>query len=373
MASGRIPGEDTEHAFKGQKVARNSLQLRSKRWRALPRGQFIARSGTSPRPELFFRLDNRGCESMKLARALLWAVGAAMCVVGILLFTQPIDVFDHVDQLKISSETETSTSSPVLVAPHLNPAEVAAEQPEVPPSPLEGVLRRASEGIAQQQAELPAVSPVQEAPPVAPAGIASQQQDRLNELRLDPPAQNSPHAIVPDATPAIVGTGPAAESESSPATEAIEVPSPAESPSPVAPKDEFVMITSAASLRDGPSAFAHVIGRAYAGARARVASRDAGWAQIVDPASGHRGWLDSSVLVPSPTTETAATENPSAEAPDGALERSLEDQSVQTPKSAHSTHKSKHAARTKRHEASHGYYGRPRFAFRFFLRRSFRR
>ena len=311
---------------------------------------------------------------MKLARALLWAVGAVMCVVGILLFTQPIDVFDHVDQLKILTETETSASSPVLVAPHLNPAEVAAEQPEVPPSPpLEGVLRRASEEIAQQQAESPAVSPVQEAPPVAPARIASQQQDRLNELHLDPPAQNSPHAIVPDATPAIVGTGPAAESESSPAAEAIEVPSPAESPSPVAPKDEFVMITSAASLRDGPSASAHVIGRAYAGARARVASRDAGWAQIVDPASGHRGWVDSSVLVPSPTTEAAATEKPSAEAPDGALERSVEDQSAQTPKSAHSTHKSKHAARTKRHEASHGYYGRPRFAFRFFLRRSFRR
>jgi hypothetical protein len=311
---------------------------------------------------------------MKLARVLLWAVGAVMCVVGILLFTHRIDVFDHVDQLKTLSETETSASSPVLVVPHLAPAEVAAQQPEVPPSPpLQGVLRRASEEIAQQQTESPAVSPVQEAPPVAPAGVASQQQDRLNELHLDPPAQNSPHAIVPDATPAIVGTGLAAESQSPATAEAIEVPSPAESPSPTAPKDEFVMITSAASLRDGPSASAHLIGRAYAGARARVASRDAGWAQIVDPASGHSGWVDSSVLVPSPTTETAATENPSGEVPDGALDRSLEDQSAQTSKSAHSTHKSKHAAKAKRHSASRGYYGRPRFAFRFFLRRSFRR
>src|SRR5215831_11145719 len=310
---------------------------------------------------------------MKLARVLLWAVGAVMCVVGILLFTHPIDVFDHVDQLKTLSATETSASSPVLVVPHVAPAEVAAQQPEVPPAPpLQGVLRRASEEIAQQQTESPAVSPVQEAPPVAP-GIASQQQDRLNELHLDPPAQNSPHAIVPDATPAIVGTGLATESESPATAEAIEAPSPAESPSPAAPKDEFVMITSAASLRDGPSASAHLIGRAYAGARARVASRDAGWAQIVDPASGHSGWVDSSVLVPSPTTETAATENPSGEAPDGALDRSLEDQGAQTSKSAHSTHKSKHAAKAKRHRASRGYYGRPRFAFRFFLRRSFRR
>ena len=311
---------------------------------------------------------------MKLARVLLWAVGAVMCVIGILLFTHPIDVFDHVDQLKTLSATETSASSRVLVVPHLAPSEVAAQQPEVPPSPpLQGVLRRASEEIAQQQTVSPAVSPVQEATPVAPAGIASQQQDRLNELHLDPPTQNSPHAIVPGASPAVIGTGPAAESESPATAEAIEVLAPAENPSLAAPKDEFVMITSAASLRDGPSASAQLIGRAYAGARARVASRDAGWAQIVDPASGHSGWVDSSILVPSPTTETAATENPSGEAPDGALDRSLEDQSAEKSKSAHSTHKSKHAAKATRHRASRGYYGRPRFAFRFFLRRSFRR
>ena len=39
--------------------------------------------------------------SMKWARVLLWAVGAAMCVVGILLFTDPIDVFDHVGQPRL--------------------------------------------------------------------------------------------------------------------------------------------------------------------------------------------------------------------------------------------------------------------------------
>jgi hypothetical protein len=312
--------------------------------------------------------------NMKLARVLLWAVGAVMCVVCILLFTHPIDVFDHVDQLKTLSETEVSASSPAEVVTHLAPTEIASQQPEVAPSPLlQGAHRRVSAEIAQQQMDPPAISAVERTFPVASAGIAPQQQDRPNELRLDPPAQNSPHAIVPDATPAIVGTRPAAESESPASAEAIEVPSPAESLSPAGPKDEFVMITSAASLRDGPSASAHLIGRAYAGARARVASRDAGWAQIVDPASGHSGWVHSSVLVPSPTTETAATENPSGEAPDGALDRSLEDQSAQTSKSAHSTHKSKHAANAKGHRASHGYYGRPRFAFRFFLRRSFRR
>jgi hypothetical protein len=84
--------------------------------------------------------------------------------------------------------------------------------------------------------------------PLAPAGI----EDQLNELHLNPPAQNSPHAIVPDAkaTPEIA---PAAESEGSATAEAIEVPSAVEGPSPAAPKDELVTITSAASVRNGPS------------------------------------------------------------------------------------------------------------------------
>lgn len=122
------------------------------------------------------------------------------------------------------------------------------------PSPLE---------IPAQQPEPLAASPVQGALPLAPAGI----EDQLNELHLNPPAQNSPHAIVPDAkaTPEIA---PAAESEGSATAEAIEVPSAVEGPSPAAPKDELVTITSAASVRNGPSESADVIGRAHAGASA---------------------------------------------------------------------------------------------------------
>jgi fused signal recognition particle receptor len=286
---------------------------------------------------------------MKWARVLLWGIGAEMCVISILIFTRPIDVFDRVDQPKPLSETEAPASSPAPEANHLAPAKIAPQQPEPP-----------------------VASPVQGAPHLAPAGIEPQQQDQLDELHLDPPAQNSPHAIAPGAEPAAAETAPATQSESPATAEAIEVPSPVESPSPAAPKDEFVTITSAAGVHNGPSAAADIIGRAYAGARARVASRDAGWAQIVDPASGNTGWVDSRLLVPSPTTETAATEDPLGEASDGARDRSLEDQSAQTSKSAHSAPKSKHAAKAKRHRANHHHYGRPRFAFRFFFR-SFRR
>ena len=66
--------------------------------------------------------------------------------------------------------------------------------------------------------------------PLAPAGI----EDQLNELHLNPPAQNSPHAIVPDAKAATPEIAPAAESEGSATAEAIELPSAVEGPSPAA-------------------------------------------------------------------------------------------------------------------------------------------
>jgi hypothetical protein len=297
-----------------------------------------------------------------------------MCAVGILLFRHPSDLSDHVDQPRGLSKTERSASSSFQVAAQVAPAEVAARQPKLgPSSPLRPDPDGQSEEIASRKMAPPPVSPVQGAPLAAPADIASQQQDAPDQLYLSPPAQNSPHAILPDAKPVTATSETAAAREAPASAEATELPSAVENPSPDAPKDEFVMIISSASLRDGPSATAHLIGRAYAGARARVASRDSGWAEIVDPASGHSGWINSSVLVPSATTEMAATENPSGGPPEGSLDHSLEDGGAPTSKTAQSIRKSKHAAKAKRHKASHAYYGRPRLAFRFFLRRSFRR
>jgi hypothetical protein len=169
---------------------------------------------------------------MKWARVLLWAVGAAMCVVGILLFTDPIDVFDHVGQPRLLRETKAATSSPTSETSQLAPPNIAAQREARPrlqeaprPSPLE---------IPAQQPEPLAASPVQGALPLAPAGI----EDQLNELHLNPSAQNSPHAIVPDAkaTPEIA---PAAESEGSATAEAIEVPSAVDGPSPAAPRTSW--------------------------------------------------------------------------------------------------------------------------------------
>jgi Bacterial SH3 domain len=246
---------------------------------------------------------------MKRARVLLWVIGVLMCVISILLFTSPIDVFDRDDQPKPTSQN---------------------------------------------------VAPAKEAARLAPTETAPQQPDQLDVLHLDAPAQNSPHAIAPDVEPPAVAS-PATETKSSATADPIEAPSTA------APRDEFATITTTVTIRNGPSASADVIGRAHAGARARVASRDSGWSQIVDPASGNTGWVESNVLVPSPTPETVAAEESTGEAPDATLDTPLEDQSSQISKKAHSATKSRQAAKAKHHRANHN-YGRRRFAFRFFFR-----
>jgi hypothetical protein len=200
----------------------------------------------------------------------------------------------------------------------------------------------------------------------------------------EPAAQESAHAIVPDAPQA---TAPTAEvpSPQSPAPSA-EVPSPqspapsgtpslaspetsqpgpAQSPndqSPTIVKDQLVTITSAAIVRDGPSSSAKIIGRAYAGAMARVAATDSGWAQVVDPASGKKGWVEYSLLAPS--TATAETDDlPDVAAPDNWPE----DQRADRSENRSAASKSKHSAEAKRHRAKH-HHGRRRFVFRFAIR-----
>jgi SH3-like domain-containing protein len=96
--------------------------------------------------------------------------------------------------------------------------------------------------------------------------------------KIDPAAQNSPHAIVPEAaTPA--PTAPAA-------SVAEQVPN----------EVEHVRVTEPANIRDGPSASTTLLGTAQAGATAQVVSRQEEWVQIIDPASRKTGWIQSSSL-----------------------------------------------------------------------------
>jgi len=212
-----------------------------------------------------------------------------------------------------------------------------------------------------------------------------------DKIDLAQPEQESVHAIVPDAPlPTPQATAPTAEAPTPQAGEpTAEVPTPQspapsgtpslaspetsqtgpQSPndqSPTIVKDQLVTIISAATVRDGPSSSAKIIGRAYAGAMARVAATDSGWAQVVDPASGNKGWVEYSVLAPS--TTTAATDDlPDVAAPDNWRE----DQRADRSENRAAASKSKHSAEAKRHRAKH-HHGRRRFVFRFAIRGFFR-
>ena len=96
--------------------------------------------------------------------------------------------------------------------------------------------------------------------------------------RIDPAAQNSPHAIAPEQT----------------------IPAPTAPPASVAgqvPNEvEHVRVTEPANIRDGPSASTTLLGTAQPGATAQVVSRQEEWVQIIDPTSRKTGWIQSSSL-----------------------------------------------------------------------------
>jgi hypothetical protein len=101
--------------------------------------------------------------------------------------------------------------------------------------------------------------------------------------RIDPGAQNSPHAIVPE-RPVPTSAAPSV----APAASAGE-----QVPNEVA---EHVRVTEPANIRDGPSASNTLLGIAQPGATAQVVSRQEAWVQIIDPASRKTGWIRSSSL-----------------------------------------------------------------------------
>ena len=238
-------------------------------------------------------------------------------------------------------------------APHPESDKIDLAQPEqesvhaiVPDAPLP--TPQATEPTAEAPTPQ-AGEPTAELPtPQATAPTAEAPTPQAGESSAEVPTPQSP---APSGTPSLA----------SPETSQTGPQSPNDQ-SPTIVKDQLVTITSAATVRDGPSSSAKIIGRAYAGAMARVAATDSGWAQVVDPASGNKGWVEYSVLAPS--TTTAATDDlPDVAAPDNWPE----DQRADRSENRAAASKSKHSAEAKRHRAKH-HHGRRRFVFRFAIR-----
>jgi len=131
--------------------------------------------------------------------------------------------------------------------------------------------------------------------------------DHLKLQPINPGAEQSSHAIVPDQSPAVLAAGAKNSSQS------VEAPRPEIGPTP----GDRLQVKSEASIRSGPSASAQVIGTAHAGAELQVQSRDAEWVQFVDPATKHAGWISLAFLGPAddsvdvPTTVPKALKKPS--------------------------------------------------------------
>jgi hypothetical protein len=272
---------------------------------------------------------------MKLPQLGLLAIGAAMCAMSLGFLVGDFDR-DEAEPSRFAEAVSSSVPAQALAA------SVTAEAPQVD-NELDAV-DPAAQGSAHAivpdtpQATVPHV----EAPRPQPAG----------PIESTP----TPQATAPGAAPPVKEASPPITNQSSASAE------PSKNPS-ATPKDELVTITSAAVIRNGPSSSANVIGRAHPGAQARVAAAESGWAQIVDPASGNKGWVESHVLVPAPNTETAATdEPPDVVAPDSWSE----DQRAAMSEDRPSATKSKRSAKGKRHAKHH--HGHRRFAFRFVIR-----
>jgi hypothetical protein len=76
-----------------------------------------------------------------------------------------------------------------------------------------------------------------------------------------------------------------------------------ESPPPSTAEAEMLKVTEAATIRNGPSATAKVIGTATPGAELDVRGHENGWIQFVDPSSGNSGWIQSNLVAEAGSTE----------------------------------------------------------------------
>ena len=128
---------------------------------------------------------------------------------------------------------------------------------------------------------------------------AAQDSQALSAEALTPSPADSRHAIAvegaPSPAPAETSAAPAATSSSGAGGEA----SPDIEPQPAA----FMRVTAPASIREGPSTSAAIVGVAQPGAEAQIVARSSDWVEIIDPSSKKTGWIHESFLAP---TESAA-------------------------------------------------------------------
>jgi hypothetical protein len=162
---------------------------------------------------------------------MLWVTGAALYLISTLLFTNAIGLFSD-DNSRQVAEVRPATNrelTTAIVEKKANAAVLAAERPHA---------------ISPNQ-------PSYEAP----------------ELMLPKATEHDPSALRATAEPTTAAP-------------------------PIA-EPEMLKVTEAATVRNGPSTTAKVIGKATPGAKLEVRGHENGWTQFVDPSSGKSGWIQS--------------------------------------------------------------------------------
>lgn len=188
----------------------------------------------------------------------------------------------------------------------------------------------------------------------------------------EPPAGTSagPNEAAPAKTPAKTDDAKAPEATQALSAEAMapspagsrhaiaveQAPSPAEassgsaatSPSADAELHQaaFMKVTSPASIRQGPSTSAAIIGVAQPGAEAQIVSRSTDWVEIIDPGSKKTGWIHESFLAPQeePTSRPVPPEELASLAETESADAANDDQQTSL-KSKSRQHASRHRHR----------------------------
>ena len=186
----------------------------------------------------------------------LWATGAAVYLVGTVLFTNAVNLF---------GAQELKTPVPELMQSIVSGPKVTT---------VEGDNNKVAQAYPQ--------------PTVLP--------ERPHAISPDEPAYESPALTAPPPARPRELAGPAS---SEPVQEVPEVES----------ADIFI-VTAAATIRNGPSKSSKKIGIATAGAKLRVKARENDWVQFVDPSSGNTGWIQSALLATASESEAHSLASP---------------------------------------------------------------
>jgi Bacterial SH3 domain len=215
-------------------------------------------SGTDPTFEPSSPAPKR---SLKPLLTMLWVTGAATYLIGTVLFTSLNNPFRSED--KQNPEVTRPIASPGAFARR---EEIAGVQPTVPPTP-----------------------------------------DKRHAISPDQPSYEAPGLIVPPS---------ATDEEHKPSPASPARTEQASAPAASSSEPEVLKVHGAATIRNGPSATAKVIGTASPGAELQVKARENGWVQFVDPSSGNTGWIESDLVAPaSARGETSVAVTRSEEAP----------------------------------------------------------